>query len=213
MKKIIAINGSPRKNGNTATLLKKSLEGAASVGAETEMIHLIDLSYKGCISCYACKLKNTKYVGSCALEDDLTPVLKKAMEADAIVLGSPIYLADVTALMRAFIERFGFMNVSYSNKNHRHKMPKKNGAFVYTMNVKKSVSALFFSTYLINAGVLKGFDGHTTKLFSHDTYQFNDYTKYDATNFDEVKKRKVRDTIFPKDCKKAYKIGIELVTK
>ena len=51
--KAIAINGSPRKDWNTATLLKKSLEGAASVGAETKLIHLYDLSFKGCYSCFA----------------------------------------------------------------------------------------------------------------------------------------------------------------
>lgn len=58
--KIIAINGSPRKNRNTATLLNKALEGAASQGAETELIHLYDLNYKGCVSCFACKIKNGK---------------------------------------------------------------------------------------------------------------------------------------------------------
>ena len=54
---IIAINGSPRKNGNTAALLNKALEGASSQGATTEMINLYDLNFKGCMSCFACKLK------------------------------------------------------------------------------------------------------------------------------------------------------------
>ena len=61
--KILAINGSPRKNSNTATLLKKALEGAAAQGAETELIHLYDLNFKGCISCFACKLKDGKSYG------------------------------------------------------------------------------------------------------------------------------------------------------
>jgi multimeric flavodoxin WrbA len=55
--KIMAINGSPRKEWNTATLLQKALEGAASQGATTELIDLYDLNYKGCISCFACKEK------------------------------------------------------------------------------------------------------------------------------------------------------------
>lgn len=58
--KLIAINGSPRKDKNTAALLNKALEGAASQGAATELIHLYDQDYKGCISCFACKLKNGK---------------------------------------------------------------------------------------------------------------------------------------------------------
>lgn len=116
MSKVIAINGSPRKNANTATLLQKALEGAASAGAETEMIHLVDLNYKGCISCFACKRKGTQYVNSCAMRDDLSPVLEKAMQSDGVILGSPIYLGDVTSLMRGFIERFGFIILHMTTK-------------------------------------------------------------------------------------------------
>ena len=75
--KVIAINGSPRKKWNTATLLEKALEGAASEGAETELIHLYDLNFKGCTSCFACKLKDGKSYGKCAMKDELTPVLDK----------------------------------------------------------------------------------------------------------------------------------------
>ena len=213
MKKVIAINGSPRKNANTATLLQKTLDGAASAGAETEMIHLIDLKYQGCISCFACKLKNSKYIGACALKDDLSPVLEKAMAADALVLGSPIYIGDITGRMRSFIERFAFMNVSYSNKNHFHSPPKKNGAFIYTMNVTKLQSKLYTYVYMMNTGVLKKFGGYTAQLLSKNTYQFNDYELYDASNFDVNKKEKTRKNIFPKDCETAYNIGIDLVNK
>lgn len=70
--KVIAINGSPRKNWNTATLLEKALDGAKSVGADVEMIHLYDLSFKGCTSCFACKRKGSQLNGKCAMKDDLT---------------------------------------------------------------------------------------------------------------------------------------------
>jgi multimeric flavodoxin WrbA len=63
MSRVIAINGSPRKNGNTAILLQKALDGAASVGAETEIVHLVDLNYKGCTSCFACKRKGAQLAG------------------------------------------------------------------------------------------------------------------------------------------------------
>jgi len=69
--KIIAINGSPRKNCNTAKLLKKVLEGAKSKGADTELINLYDLNYKGCNSCFLCKIKGSKSYGICAVNDDL----------------------------------------------------------------------------------------------------------------------------------------------
>lgn len=61
---VIAINGSPRKKWNTATLLEHTLEGAKSQGADTELVHLYDLDYKGCTSCFACKLKDGKNYGS-----------------------------------------------------------------------------------------------------------------------------------------------------
>jgi len=70
--KVMAFNGSPRKTWNTATLLNKALEGAASQGAETELIHLYDLHYSGCKSCFACKLKEGASYGKCATKDALT---------------------------------------------------------------------------------------------------------------------------------------------
>ena len=137
MKKVIAINGSPRKKWNTATLLNKALEGAASQGADTELIHLYDLNYKGCISCFACKLKNGKSYGKCACKDDLTPVLQKIEQADALILGSPIYLGAATGEMRSFLERLIFpylvYDESYSTLFHK-KIPT---AFFYTMNVSE----------------------------------------------------------------------------
>jgi len=75
--KVLAINGSPRTKCNTATLLNNALEGAASQRAETELVHLYKLNFKGCISCFACKLKNGESYGRCAVKDDLTPILKK----------------------------------------------------------------------------------------------------------------------------------------
>ena len=106
--KVIAINGSPRKNWNTATLLQKALDGAASQGAETEIVHLYELNYKGCVSCFACKTKNGRSYGRCAVKDDLTPVLKKVEIVDAIIFGSPIYYGSVTGEMKSFMERLLF---------------------------------------------------------------------------------------------------------
>ena len=73
---IIDINGSPRKNGNKATLLEYELQGAQSQGTNTERIDLYNINYKGCISCFYCKRKDKTH-GICAVNDDLTPVLKK----------------------------------------------------------------------------------------------------------------------------------------
>ena len=94
--KIIAFNGSARKTWNTATLLSKALEGAGAQGASTELVHLYDVDFKGCVSCFACKTKGGKSYGKCAVRDGLAPLLQKAEEADAFILGSPIYFGAVT---------------------------------------------------------------------------------------------------------------------
>lgn len=115
---VMAFNGSPRKkNWNTVTLLEHALEGAASAGARTELVQLYDLSFSGCISCFSCKKLDRKQDGVCAVQDDLTPVLSRVKEADALILGTPVYYGAESALMRAFMERLLFPYLKYS-KDH-----------------------------------------------------------------------------------------------
>lgn len=87
--KIIAVNGSPRKNWNTDILLHKAMEGAESAGAQTELIQLYDLDFKGCRSCMACNLADGKSFGRCAFNDGLKPVLDEIDKSDGLILGSP----------------------------------------------------------------------------------------------------------------------------
>jgi multimeric flavodoxin WrbA len=141
--KVIAINGSPRKKWNTATLLEKALEGAASEGAETGLIHLYDLNFKGCTSCFACKLKDGKSYGKCAMKDELTPVLDKLKDADAVILGSPIYLGNSTGEMRSFMERYVFPYIVYSNDIPSLYPKNIPVGFIYTMGVKEENFDLF----------------------------------------------------------------------
>ncbi|HWR45179.1 flavodoxin family protein [Sporomusa sp.] len=207
---ILAINGSPRKNWNTATLLNKALEGAASQGATTELVHLYDLNYKGCVSCFACKLKDGKNYGTCALKDDLTPILEKLENADAIILGSPIYFHNVTGEMRSFIERLAFPYLVY-DENYSTLFKKKIPiGFIYTMNVNENRMKEF--GYDHNLGgtemALKRIFGTCESLFVHDTYQFNDYSKYVVTAFNEADKAKRRKDEFPNDCEKAFEMGV-----
>ena len=110
---VIAINGSPRKSWNTATLLEHALKGAESAGAKTGLVHLYDLDYKGCTSCFSCKLKDGKSYGKCAMKDDLTPILERIARADAFILGSPVYIGTATGEMRSFLERLVFPYLVY----------------------------------------------------------------------------------------------------
>lgn len=106
--KIVAFSGSARKNGNTAHLLKLALEEAAAEGIETELIELAGQPLRGCIACYKCfERKNSR----CAIEDDgVNEYVAKMKEADGILLGSPTYFADVSATMKALIERCGMVS-------------------------------------------------------------------------------------------------------
>ena len=207
--KIIAINGSPRKKWNTATLLNKALEGAASQGAETELIHLYDLSYKGCNSCFACKTKGGKSYGRCAVNDDLTPVFKRIEDADALILGSPVYWGAVTGEMRSFMERLLFQYSVYDTERSTLFKKKISTGFIYTMGVNESqMEEMGYEQNIkIIEMAMKRILGASESLFVTDTYQFDDYSKYVSTLFNEEKKAKRRDEEFPNDCNKAFEMG------
>jgi len=102
--KVLAINGSPRKNGNTETVLDAFLKGSSDAGADVEKIRLVDIDYKCCKGCNACHKK-----GVCVIKDNLTPVFDAVGSADILVLASPIYSMTVTAEMKAFIDRGQFL--------------------------------------------------------------------------------------------------------
>ena len=211
---IIAINGSPRKNGNTATLLNKALEGASSQGATTELINLYDLNFKGCVSCFACKLKGGKSYGKCAYKDELTLVLDKIESADAVILGSPIYFSDVTGEMRSFIERLVFQYLVYDENYSSLNDKRKPIGFIYTMNAPESMIKEIEYDRIISRyeNYFEKFMGPTESLLATDTYQFCDYSKYVATAFDAAAKAKRRQEVFPQDCQKAFAMGIRFAS-
>jgi len=210
--KVIAFNGSPRKSWNTATLLNKALEGAASQGAETELVHLYGLNYKGCTSCFSCKLKGGKSYGRCALQDDLTPFLRQIPEADAIILGSPVYLMSATGQMRAFLERLIFPYLVY-DANHSSLFPKRmSTGFIFTMGAPESQIKEMGVDQDLNLMVmsLKRTFGSAESLLVTDTYQFDDYSKYETSGFNEAEKAKRRAEEFPKDCQRSFDMGMRL---
>ena len=103
--KALAINGSPRKGGNTEILLRKVLEPLAAAGHKTDFMQVGGTRIRGCTACGACgRLQNKR----CVIEDDIFNLaFAKMLEADAIVIGSPVYFADVTAETKALIDRAG----------------------------------------------------------------------------------------------------------
>ena len=209
--KILAVNGSPRKNWNTAILLHKALEGATSQGAETEFIHLYDLNFKGCQSCFACKKKGGKSYGKCARKDDITPILERVKDYDGIILGSPVYVGIATSAMRAFLERLLFPYVVYDGVSTLFPKNLKTG-FIYTMNMTEAAlqsGRWGFDKHASETELfLKRIFGNSESLMVTDTYQFDDYSKVVAPQFDSEHKAKRRRDVFPIDCQRAFEIGV-----
>jgi multimeric flavodoxin WrbA len=211
--KIVAINGSPRKGWNTCTLLSKVLEGAASQNAETELINLYDLQYKGCISCFSCKIIDG--VRACAMKDGLTPLLEMLRTADAIVFGSPIYFMGVTSGMAAFLERFLYPYSIYRMETPTVFPRRIPSVFLYTMNVKKAQTDMLgvlhasLKPYEIFTEIILGVKPEI--LYSYNTYQYSDYSKYEHSIFSVFEKSNYRKEQFPIDCEEAFQTDVKLV--
>lgn len=105
--KVVALNGSARKDGNTAILLNLVLDELKAEGIGTELIQMAGRAPQGCLACYKCfKNKDRR----CSVDKDMVnEVIGKMLDAEGILLGSPTYFSDVSAGMRAFIERCGFV--------------------------------------------------------------------------------------------------------
>ncbi|WP_129125016.1 flavodoxin family protein [Geomonas oryzae] len=212
--KVIAINGSPRKKFNTAQVLQKALDGAAAKGAETELIHLYDVDFKGCTSCFACKLKDGKSYGKCAMRDGLTPVLERIAQADALVLGSPIYFGRVTGEMSSFMERLLFQYFVYSQPPASLFGSKIRTGFIYTMNVPEELMQQW--NYQVhtsgNENYLRAIFGECESLYCNETLQLTDYSKYVFSYYDPEQRRERHSVLFPENCRKAFEMGERLVT-
>jgi multimeric flavodoxin WrbA len=160
--KIIGINGSPRQKGNTFQLIEMTFDAIKEECNEvqTEIIQLAGKTINSCLSCYKC-LKNKD--NKCVQNDDLNEIYAKMIEADAIILGTPVYFGDATGKMRSFIERAGF--IALVNKRP---LTRKIGAIVIaerrqggiqtlnTLNFFLYISGMIIVGYAIGFGAYPG---------------------------------------------------------
>ena len=98
--KVLGIFGSPRKGGNTDLLLEEALKGAEQEGAKVERLHLSDFTVTPCTECHGCD-----QTGKCVILDDMEKIYPKLLEADVVILASPIFFYGVTAWAKALIDR------------------------------------------------------------------------------------------------------------
>lgn len=217
--KVIGINGSPRKGWNTQTLVVKALEGAASAGAETELIELYKEPLKGCLECYACKRKGIETNGVCAIRDNLRPLLEKAHEADVIIVGAPNYFGYPSAMTLAFLERFLFPITSYQVEDGKQVRILGNrvvpAGLIYTMNADEEyykAGGLKISMGRVR-DTLEYLLGYTEQYNSYMTLQFKDYSVMKADMFDGEARKLRHEIQFPIDEQKCFELGKRLVEK
>ena len=187
--KTIIINGSPRKNRNTAQLLKEAQNGAESVGSEVEYIDLYDLKFTGCRSCLACKRKGIAEPCKCYRKDDLSPVLEKILQTDRIIIGTPIYYSEPTGLVRSFLESSTFPTMSYSTYQSVFGGKVAVNVFLtmnapmqfYKQNYERRFQEYFAPFRFLN--------GQIRLIPVCDTLQVKDYSKYDMASFSEEHKK------------------------
>lgn len=207
--KVIILNGSPRKNWNTALMLKEAKRGAESVGAETEYIDLYDLSYTGCRSCMACKRKGAERC-KCFWKDELSPVIDRIFAADSLIIGSPNYLGNITSQVNALMERLHFCALSYDDYSN-YFQGKVNVGVILTMNAGKDTYEKWYKESMARQlEALKGLNGSMEIYACCDTLQVKDYSKYSMAGFSEEHKKKMREEQFPRDLEEAFSLGARL---
>jgi multimeric flavodoxin WrbA len=153
--KVVAFNGSPRKDGNTTTLIRRLLHGLEREGIETELVQLSEKEIRGCIACYKC-FENLDR--RCAVKTDAAnEYIVKIMGASGVVLGSPVYFQDVTPEMKALIDRAGFVGLA-NGKMYRNKVGSALACFRRSggMHAIETMNHFFLSNELIIAGRVLG---------------------------------------------------------
>ncbi len=105
----LGIVGSHRKHGNTEILVRHCLDAMAEEGLATELVALAGKDIRPCKVCLHCR----EHVGECSIKDDLAPIYAKMVEADVIIVGSPVYFGSATGLVKCFLERAGWMSLPH----------------------------------------------------------------------------------------------------
>lgn len=213
MKKIIAINCSPRTAWNTATLVREAAKGAEDEGVEVTVVDLCKLEkFTGCISCFGCKLPDN--LGKCICKDGLYAVLEDIRNADGLIIGTPNYLGDVSAGFRALYERLIFQSLSYKTEPRSYNQRQIPVLMIMTSNASEEFYPQIGYDEMLKRyqNTLSTFVGPTKIMISSDTLQVKDYNRYNWTMFNPESKKERHETVFPEDKQKAFNLGAQMVS-
>lgn len=212
MKKIIAVNASPRTMWNTGILVREAAKGAELEGAEVKVVDLYKLEkFTGCISCFGCKLP--EHQGICICKDGLTSVLEEIRTADGLIIGTPNYLGDVSAAFRSLYERLIFQSLTYKIEPRSYNKFRIPVLFIMTSNCSEEFYGQIGYDKMVEnyRNTLSSMVGATKVMICGDTLQVNDYSKYNWTMFDPEAKKVRHEEVFPDDMKKAFSLGAKMV--
>lgn len=168
MKKVIGIVGSPRKSGNSSSMVNEVLRGAKDSGAETKVFYLNSMKIKGCQSCMYCR-KND----NCCINDDMQEILENIKESDAVIIGSPIFIYQVSGQTKIMMDRL----YPLTDEKHNPRFGKKKLVMVYTQASPFFFSFRTYIRYLRNAFTAMGLKHYkdiiVTKCFNPDVAKNN----------------------------------------
>ena len=240
MKKIMIIDGSPRKNMNTAAMIEAFANGVKaaskrgqsdacidsaereqvrpqvkSVSEEIEVktVRVYDMNCKGCVSCLACKLKNSKYLDVCARKDDFTEPLRETAYADGIVFASPMYFFQITAQLRAFIERLFFPWLSYNDYSSHPPKGRIPTAFIYTMNAPTEMVHVQENNMNENEMIIGNALGKPERILAVNTLQVKNYDRYDMGGFNLAAKQQWHEEHWQEELQNAFDAGKRMAEK
>ena len=200
MKKVIAINASPRIKWNTAQLVREAAQGAEDAGAEVEVVDLYRLEpFMGCRSCFHCMTE--KHFDVCVIKDGLADTLAKIREADGLILGTPNYFGRPTAGFRALYERLCFQHLTYNVEKFNSNERSIPVLFIMTSNAPAETYAENGYDAMIEEHVktLQTFIGPVKTFVSGNTLQTDRYDRYDWTLFDVEAKQQRHEEVFPEE--------------
>ena len=157
---VIAISGSPRKGGNTDTLLELALSTLGEHGIDTEFVSLSGKNIKTCTACMGCVNTNR-----CVLDDDFDPIYRKMLAADGIIVGSPVYFGSATGEMTALLDRAGYV----SRKNGNLFSRKAGGPVVVARRIGQNFTlSQLLMWYMINGMIVPGSSYWNIAFGSHE---------------------------------------------
>ena len=207
MKKIYALNASPRKGWNCDQILDSFIEGVRETATELEIekVQLYDLDYKGCRSCFACQMKKTEQ-GHCLFRDGATELIRGIKSGDGLVFAAPVYYFDVPSQMRAILERLFYPG------DADHEIPV---TAIYTMNQPEEVANRVFKKRLedISFFFRQEFKTEPEQLYVYNTLHWRNPERYSFPMEWYEQKQRRHDEQFPQDLRAAKEAGVRFAQK